>query len=237
MNSLKVLNNMALYEGILNQNKVHAHHAMQLTISRKDSLTIQVGNERVAGRAILIDQKISHQIIGDDVEVIVLLFEPILNDEYRITFDFNNHVVLDDADELCRGIDDHDFTRVLEDLLPGIARRELDQRVRDILVHISQEEHCTHSLEYFEAYAGLSKSRISHLFSQQIGVSLKYYLLWKKCLFAIDSLRASSNLSEIALDCGFSDLSHFSRTFKTLFGHKPSEIFQNSSSVQVDYLE
>ncbi len=82
---------------------------------------------------------------------------------------------------------------------------------------------------------GLSKSRISHLFTEEIGISLKQYILWKKLLFAIDSIRSVSDLSQIAIDCGFSDMSHLSRTFKKMFGHTPSSIFKNSSSVQVDF--
>jgi len=210
---------------------------MQLTMAMEGKLSIEIEDEILQCESILINKNIQHRILTDDKEIFLLLFEPILDEKYKIVFDFEKYMVPGTSGNLDRKIQELDIESLKETVFKDFSRVELDKRIQEVIRHIEKEEHCKHTLDDFAEDLHLSKGRISHLFKDEIGVSLKHYILWKKLLFAIDSLRLSSNLSDIALDCGFSDLSHLSRTFKNLFGHKPSEIFQNSSSVQVEYLE
>ncbi|MDL5514902.1 AraC family transcriptional regulator [Arenibacter sp. M-2] len=68
----------------------------------------------------------------------------------------------------------------------------------------------------------LSESRIAHLFKKQIGISIHQYILWKKIESAIKRYIEGASLTECAYSFGFSDSSHFNKTFQKMFGIYPS---------------
>ena len=78
----------------------------------------------------------------------------------------------------------------------------------------------------------LSESRLSHLFKQHIGISLKKYLLWMKLNHAIAHLlREQEGLTDAGFQSGFYDQAHFSKAFKEMLGMAPSKAY-NSRSLQ-----
>lgn len=72
------------------------------------------------------------------------------------------------------------------------------------------------------AAACLSGGRLSHLFQEQVGLSVKRYLLWTKLRRSAAQLAEGQRLTHIAQASGFSDSAHMSRTFRDLFGLQPS---------------
>lgn len=77
-------------------------------------------------------------------------------------------------------------------------------------------------LSQLAAISGLSASRLSHLFSEQLGVSPRSYLLWVKMRRAVQLFSQGSRLTDIAHDMGFSDSAHLNRTFQNYFSVPPS---------------
>lgn len=67
----------------------------------------------------------------------------------------------------------------------------------------------------------LSDSRLAHLFKEQIGISVHQYILWKKMEEAILLSQKGFSLTNCAHSLGFTDSSHFNRTFKKMFGTSP----------------
>lgn len=67
----------------------------------------------------------------------------------------------------------------------------------------------------------LSESRLSHLFKNQLGISVHQYILWKKTLLAVSKSREGYSLTECAHYAGFSDSSHFNKVFYKMFGVNP----------------
>ena len=65
---------------------------------------------------------------------------------------------------------------------------------------------------------GLSESRFLHLFSDQMGIAWRPYLLWRRTICAVSAITQGKPATEAAHLAGFSDSSHFSRTFRSLFG-------------------
>ena len=236
VDKLIVSTDFAIYRGFLNPNASHSHNTLQLTISSKKTFDVLLENKIIECKSIQINKKVKHQIITNNSELITLLFEPTINCEYKFYPNFDKYIIFNNIGDVERSVFANNLKYITEMLLSYGEFVPLDNRIQKILNHINKEENCKHSLGYFAEWLSLSESRISHLFKKEVGVSLKYYLLWKRLLFAIDSLRSSRPLTEIALDCGFSDLSHLSRTFKRFFGHKISEFIQDSSSVQVEYI-
>lgn len=76
--------------------------------------------------------------------------------------------------------------------------------------------------EELSLMACLSRGRLSHLFREQMGMSVKRYLLWSKLRRSSVQLADGQPLTHIALASGFSDAAHMSRTFRDSFGLQPS---------------
>lgn len=64
----------------------------------------------------------------------------------------------------------------------------------------------------------LSESRFLHLFTEQIGIAWRPYLLWRRMLCALQYLVNGQSATKAAYAAGFSDSAHLSRTFKSMFG-------------------
>lgn len=73
--------------------------------------------------------------------------------------------------------------------------------------------------------AHLSPGYLSRLFHRRMGVTLRSYISRTRIEHAAHMLRASrKGVSEIALDCGFCNLSHFHRVFREHTGMTPKEM-------------
>ncbi len=234
---LRVADNAAMFVGVLQDNSVHRHHAMQLAVSLDSDIDVYVHDELLTCRGILLQQNLEHRIEAHGQRLVVVLFEPIKDCAERVDVLDETYRLLDR--ESCDEVRERALAGSVEELVAFLrAGREhtaIDSRVQYILRHIEREESCRHDLAFFSRELNLSKSRITHLFRDEVGVTLAYYALWKRVLFAVDSFRSVDDFSQIALDCGFSDLSHLSRAFRKMFGTTLSVIFRDSSSVQVSF--
>lgn len=64
----------------------------------------------------------------------------------------------------------------------------------------------------------LSESRFLHLFKSELGIAWRPYLLWRRLICALISIKAGKSQTEAAYLAGFSDSAHLSRTIKQTFG-------------------
>ncbi|KXO80016.1 hypothetical protein AYL20_03995 [Acinetobacter venetianus] len=78
----------------------------------------------------------------------------------------------------------------------------------------------------------LSKGHLSHLFSEEIGLPLKSYILWRRYRRAMLALQSGEKISTIAHHVGFYDHAQMSRTFLSLFGYTPS-ILKRPEFIQI----
>ena len=74
----------------------------------------------------------------------------------------------------------------------------------------------------------LSESRLMHLFSQQLGLSMRQYILWLRIRYAIKLWMQGKTLIEIAVESGFSDQAHFTRTLRRMVDFAPSMLKANT---------
>jgi AraC family transcriptional regulator len=70
--------------------------------------------------------------------------------------------------------------------------------------------------------AGLSKSHFTRLFAKRFGSRAQPYIMRRRVAMAQTLMLTGAPLSEIALSCGMSDQSHFSRQFRRVVGQSPS---------------
>ena len=77
-------------------------------------------------------------------------------------------------------------------------------------------------LDRLSRIACLSPDRLTHLFAQQAGLSIKRYALWSKMRRAMVQFGVGERLTDAALIGGFTDAAHMSRAFRNHFGLAPS---------------
>lgn len=69
----------------------------------------------------------------------------------------------------------------------------------------------------------LSESRFLHLFSQEMGIPWRPYLLWCRMICAVRAVLNGHSATDAAHLAGFSDSAHLSRTFRKTFGMTMSQ--------------
>jgi transcriptional regulator GlxA family with amidase domain len=99
-----------------------------------------------------------------------------------------------------------------------------DPRVALAVHKLESEPGESLSLEDLARHVGLSPGRFRHVFRQQMGMSAQSYRVWLRLREACTRLVGGAPLTRTALDSGFADAAHFSRTFRRTFGLAPSQI-------------
>ncbi len=78
----------------------------------------------------------------------------------------------------------------------------------------------------------LSESRLSHLFKENVGISMKKHLRWSRLKHAMHFLlNERANFTEASHQSGFFDQAHLSNAFKQFLGMSPSTVY-NSRTLQ-----
>lgn len=115
-------------------------------------------------------------------------------------------------------------TRAALDSLLASSARPIDPRVEAALALLHQRPGDRLSLDTLAAQAGLSESRLRHVFKAATGVPLRRYRLWAAMRTAIDTMARGETLTAAAMDGGFASSAHFSAAFRAMFGMEPSRL-------------
>jgi AraC-like DNA-binding protein len=124
-----------------------------------------------------------------------------------------------------------------------LARKEIRQAhpgVACVLRFLRQPEvvdrHGT-SLAHLATIAGLSPSRLMHVFTESVGIPLRRYLSWLRVQRAVRLIVAGASATEAAHIAGFADASHLTRTFRRTLGQTPRELIVCATTLRVLRLE
>lgn len=99
-----------------------------------------------------------------------------------------------------------------------------DARILSAIDYINHHLDRPLTLDEVASHACLSPSRFRHLFSEQTGMGLRPYILWRRFLLTWDLIMKGASLSQAAHAAGFADAAHLSRTSTRTFGFAPSGI-------------
>lgn len=222
-------------------NKTHAHFPALLQIGLGTTFAVTLEHEvRCYHDIVVMAPNVSHSTDSEKQPYIAVLIDPdhalycylhpLLNGEVICSLPASyldgfyskfqqlveGRLSLDEAKQL--------LISVLSALSPNIqSTLPWDQRILQACAYIKQlVPQQIPTVAQVAAQIGLSESRLMHLFSQQLGISMRRYILWLRIRYAIKLWVAGHHLIDIALEAGFSDQAHYTRTLRSMVDFAPS---------------
>ncbi len=116
---------------------------------------------------------------------------------------------------------------------PAVSDARVAAALRWIAAHIDAPVR----LAAVAAAVHLSEGHLAHLFSAQVGVPLRRYVLWRRLRVALERALAGDSLTVAAHGAGFADSAHLSRTFRDNFGVAPSFLFEQRGRIAVRFYD
>lgn len=213
---------------------------MCIALATRGELRVISGQERVSGIAVLIGPNTKRSLSAENAGLYSLNLDP----THRICRYLRTHVLrgrsladLSNSVEtatmaLARKAVEFphqcaDVYRASEEILHSlfpfaIGTQPMDDRIDLVTSWLWSHVPVRVDLGFLSTLSGLSKSRLAHLFTAEVGVSLRQYLLWVKMRKAAEMFVNDAPLADVAHEIGFSDSAHLSRTFMRYFALKPS---------------
>lgn len=243
----------ALYVGPDFETDLHCHYAIQISIGLNQDIRFRTKSGRAfeQSRFFIIASNIPHQIEQQFQNVIILyldnktetanaISEKILKSRPFVSFHFghiaeliqdlsecfNQEITCLKAKAIC--------DRMIRIILNGPPkRRSMDERINRLLRELDTLEGDRVSVSEYADSLNLSTGRLCHLFQKQVGFPVRQYFLWRKVIRAIMAMERVSTLTEAAHQSGFSDSSHMNRTFKKMFGIRPSFFMHYKQAIRI----
>ncbi|UJR84939.1 helix-turn-helix transcriptional regulator [Sandaracinus amylolyticus] len=216
----------------------HAHHAAHVVLATRGHVGAKVGRARVEGAGIWVPSNVAHAIERAEAPTVVLYVEPtspigaglasVLGEEPA-------SIAEDVRDVAVSGLGARDAgsplaaTQVLEALGVREGRAEIDARVARLLRWLEESELGKDevALGALAARAGVSPTRLTHLFTSDVGTPLRRYVLWLRVRRALAALASTGDpIASIAARSGFADAAHLSRTMRSTFGMTPTQLLR-----------
>ncbi len=113
---------------------------------------------------------------------------------------------------------------ILDEINPRSAKARWDDRIGEAIRYMVIQSSRKLYIEEVARKVGLSVSRLSHLFTEQVGRSFGAHLELIRMNEAKELLESSSKpISEIAHAVGYEDALYFSKRYKKTFGSSPRD--------------
>jgi len=226
----------------------HKHTFLQLTLGLEQPVRMGIDDESISGQGFVLGSNVSHSLSGGPVLILLADRASVLGDMLRRYAAGQSIRMLDvdDAIEAGRYAAAHypnvrgpeDYRRFLIELLRRLGfsyemPRLMDARIVATLERLSQCRHSEHPIDELALAAGLSSSRLSHLFKEQTGIALGSYLVLHKLQKAYYSIFDGINITDAAMAAGFDSPSHFAAASRRLLGMSAADIRKDSVFLKV----
>ena len=228
----------AVYLGPAGDTTPHAHHALQVCVALDAPFRLRRGTGRWREyEAALVPADVPHQLDGGWSDLLLLYVEPegLEGHPWLVGRGADVRTLEPSvASALQRSVrklvaSSPDARTLFSELLPGALPdaeppATIDPRITRAIERLRASPVERTSLIDLARGVGLSASRFRHLFRREVGMSAQSYVVWLRIYAACTSLAQGASLSDAALEAGFSDAAHFTRTFRRTFGLAPSQV-------------
>lgn len=222
----------------------HAHHAIQILL-RLDGVCglAEPDGAPLNGDGVIVSADCPHELHTVDARYGLIFVDPEtvegrwLSRSYAAGISAIADTRASDAIPRLRSIDEHpgdaqqiatEIHAIVRALCIGPApQRPLDDRIRAALQVIRGMDTKRISLEEVAAEVYLSPSRFAHIFSEQVGLPFRRYVLWRRLTRAMVAVGRGRTLTAAAHECGFSDSAHLTRACYQMLGQPPSILLQS----------
>lgn len=217
----------------------HDHHALQITLALDGF--VEVSGADGAWRpcpGFIVKPNVPHSLHADEVTGALLFVEPESSEGRWLCSALAEDITpvpqsrIDSCASVLRTfverpLEAPDVREVVRQcvraLSPGAPpSRRPDPRVVAAIAAINDAADLRISLDDVAARVFLSPSRLAHLFSHNVGLPFRRYVLWRKLTRAVLTIGRGATLTEAAYSAGFADAAHLTRTFNRMFGLPPS---------------
>lgn len=216
--------------GHLPANKAHRHVSASLLLGLDGTFELEVEGQRRRARAAVVAPDVPQALNPGGTAMLVAQLDPDSDAWRRLAgmLGDQSSVDLPLSDELAAALagsrDCSDLSGNLDRLLnaTGVPPLPLDARVADLCNHLRDTLPEKLDATALAQRVGLSASRLTHLFREQTGVTLRRFLLYLKITRAVARWEPGMTLSTLAAEAGFYDQPHLVRTARDMFDALPS---------------
>ena len=212
-----------LFMGRAGDNRPHAHHAVQIVLSETPLHIWTAAQGWQSGCGAVIGADVEHRLEECSQPVTLLYLEPDSREGRRVTAHAPADGLLSESSvslALQAAKASLDPMRAVVDSLFPAAYPQLelqgDALIAALIAGLPQALPDRFGIAAMSTQTGLSPSRLQHRFRSHTGLAVRPYLRWRRLLTALDGVTLGLPLTDAALDAGFSDASHFTRTFRRL---------------------
>jgi AraC-like DNA-binding protein len=114
-----------------------------------------------------------------------------------------------------------------------IEPRPADPRIEKIIDLIQATVNDSITGEALAESVNLSIPRLAQLFKKQTGIPIRRYRLWHRLYLTAQNVGRGKNLTDAAIDAGFTDSPHFAHTFRAMLGITPSYILSQVNKTRI----
>lgn len=207
----------------------HKHLLSHIIIGVSHKVRCIVNQYEFEAEGICIDSDVLHTACAEEGEVLICLF-----DKTSLFAGELSHRYLKGQNYAL--LDGETVQKIRRTWLDTRSLSAVDRTITDVLgiedFSFSMDERIQNALETLKSYesveadtirllaadAGISVSRFSHLFKENVGIALRRYLTLEKIRKSYIHLLKSGNITDAAMMAGFDSPSHLAATCKRMFG-------------------
>ncbi len=114
----------------------------------------------------------------------------------------------------------------------ALERQNLEWRIASVVDKIRKAPCDQYPAEACSQLAGLSFSRFLHLFKSEMGMTFRCFRAWKRARSFLTYVKVP-NLTNVALNIGYPDSTHFSHSIRHVYGLTPKDICTGSRRLTI----
>lgn len=235
--------------------KLHKHFAKHLIISLDDEISCMIEEKSITCNGILINSNVMHTIDSKNQQVLVFLFDETsdIAEEFQEQYFTDKQFAILPKEKVkeivkiwsqfieCKKENiTHTYKKTFKEIMEVCNIRvkvvlNKDDRIKSAIEYLNCIDSISEdTLDELARHVFLSKSRLSHLFKEQVGISLNQFLVIEKMRKTYEYLDKGYSITDAAIKAGFNSSSHFADTNKAMFGLTANELKKDMRYIVIE---